>query len=864
MIKQYEKIKNQYPDSILFFRLGDFYEMFFDDAEISSRILGITLTSRNKSEKNPVPLCGVPYHSAEPYIARLLNSGYKVAICEQVEDPRSAKGVVKREVVKVLTPGAIIDSEKLESKTNNYLAVVKSLNNSFSLSYADISTGQFRTTDFDDIDKLKAELTHIEPREILLDEEIYNGMQDFVSYLRNNWSPLVSSEDFSLWDTERATEIILEHYRAATITPFGLEGKNGPLISSAILLEYLKETQKDYMPLLSEPEYYKIVDYLLVDESTKQNLELLKTLGGDKNGPTLLWVLDKTETAMGGRLLKNWINYPLINPEDINQRLDAVRELKMNASVRNDLRYRLRNINDMERLIGRISTPSAKPRDLAGLRDSSSSITYLKQLLSDVNSRLLASLKEGMDDLSDLRDCLSAALVDTPPNTIKEGGFIREGYNRELDELREMRISGKRWISELESREREKTGISSLKIGYNKVFGYYIEVTKANLKYVPSDYIRKQTLANAERYITPDLKEYEEKIATAEERIIEIETELFDSLRKLVSSESARVRKVAAIIARLDILCSFAEVAEEYGYTYPVISEDGVIDLRENRHPVVERIEKGYGFVPNDIYMDRDEDQFLLITGPNMSGKSTLIRQTALTVLMAQIGSFVPSSSAKIGIADRIFTRVGASDNLARGLSTFMLEMVETAYILRNATENSLVILDEIGRGTSTFDGMSIAWAVAEYLHDIGARTMFATHYHELANLPSIKHRVKNFNVSVKQNGEEIVFVRKLVPGATSHSFGIEVARLAGVPSRVTGSARRILKSLEKMKHKLSESITGEQIALFEPEKDEIRDERDYEVLDEIKTIDINNITPVEALTKLSKLKEKLRGNSSE
>lgn len=864
MIRQYERIKNRYPDSILFFRLGDFYEMFFEDAKISAKILGITLTSRNKSEKDPVPLCGVPFHSAEPYIARLLNNGYKVAICEQVEDPKSAKGVVKRKVVKVLTPGAIIDTEKLESKTNNYLAVITGYGNEYGLSFADISTGEFRTTSFRDLDELKAELTHIEPREILIDQDIHDGHPAFISHMKNGWDPLVSSADYSSWDTDRATDLILDHYSAATLSSYGLDNKKCSLISSAILLEYLKETQMEYMPLLGEPEFYQVVDYLLIDESTKQNLELLKTLSGDRQGPTLLWVIDKTETAMGGRLLKNWISYPLIDTEKIKNRLLSVNELKENVRMRDGLRSQLRSINDMERLIGRISTPSARPRDLAGLRDSSSSISALRQILSGVTTGNLVSIAENMDDLADIRDLLSRALVDNPPNTIKEGGFIRGGYHNELDELRELRVSGKKWISDLEAREREKTGIASLKIGYNKVFDYYIEVTKANLGLVPSEYIRKQTLANAERYITPDLKEHEERLATAEERIQEIEKELFDNLRELISAESARVRNVASLIARLDVLCSLAEVAEEYGYVSPVVTDDGVIELSESRHPVVERIEQSHSFVPNDIYMDRESDQFLLITGPNMSGKSTLIRQTALIVLMAQMGSFVPAASARIGIADRIFTRVGASDNLARGLSTFMLEMVETAYILRNATANSLVILDEIGRGTSTFDGMSIAWAVAEYLHDLGSRTMFATHYHELANLPSLKQRVRNFNVAVKRDGEEIIFIRKLVPGATSHSFGIEVARLAGVPARVTSSAKRILKSLEKMKHMLSESITGEQIMLFEPDQNGMRGEEEDEVLEELNGIDTDNITPMQALSKLAELKSKLKkGNGS-
>jgi len=859
MIRQYQKIKNHYHDSILFFRLGDFYEMFFDDAKIASKILGITLTSRNKSESTPIPLCGVPFHSAEPYIAKLLNSGHKVAICEQMEDPKSAKGVVKRKVVQVLTPGAIVDSEKLESKINNYLAVVYGNGGEYGLAYADISTGEFRTTSFDNTVELKAVMTHIEPRELLINSAIEDEFPELLSHIKNIWNPLISSQDFYTWDYDAAKVLILDHYRKASLAPYGLEKRECSLISSAILLDYLKETQMDYMPLLGEPEYYETVDYLLVDESTKQNLELLKTLSGEKNGPTLLSVLDETETAMGGRLLKNWMNYPLINTDDINARLNAVDELKNKPDLRIKLRNELGGINDIEWLIGRISTPSAKPRDISGLRDSSGSISSLKKLLCEVGAEKLVSIVNNLDDLSDIRGHISSILVDDPPASARDGGLIREGFNEELDNLRKLRSGGKKWISDLEAEERKNTNISSLKVGFNKVFGYYIEVTKTNLKFVPDHYIRKQTLANAERFITPELKEYEEKITTAEESILEIEKSLFDDLRGFVSGESGRVRKASSLIAELDVLCSMAEIADENDYVMPDITDECIIELKDSRHPVVEMIEQSHTFVPNDINMDPGDNQFILITGPNMSGKSTLIRQVALTVLMAQMGSFVPASQARIGVADRIFTRVGASDNLARGLSTFMLEMVETAYILRNATPGSLIILDEIGRGTSTFDGMSIAWAVAEYLHDLGARTMFATHYHELANLPSLKERVKNFNVAVKRNGDEIVFLRKLLPGATSYSYGIEVAKLAGVPEKVTKSARRILKSLEKMKHMLSESITGEQIMLFETEQEDNSEGPDInnEIVEELTKIDIDNITPLQAISKLAELRER-------
>lgn len=857
MIRQYSRIKNQYPDSILFFRLGDFYEMFFDDAKTASKILGITLTSRNKNEKNPVPLCGVPYHSAEPYVSKLLKSGYKVAICEQTEDPKNAKGVVERKVVKVLTPGAITDTEKLDSKTNNFLASVYTDGTGYSLSYADISTGEFRAAMLNDLEELKSELSRIEAREILIQQSVSDNNPDFIQGIRNSWNPLVSCEDLSLWDLESAKDLLLEHYGINTLIPFGLEGRDSCIISSAVLLDYIKTTQMDYMPLLGEPQYYSKADYLLIDESTKNNLELLKTIRGEKDGPTLLWVLDMTRTAMGGRLLKNWINYPLVDIGAINVRLGAVSQLVEKQTLRNELRKELGNINDIERLIGRISTPGAKPRDLSGLRDSSLSISVLKDLLRDVTADELITVRNDLDDLSDIREYLSVALVDEPPATPKDGGLIRKGFSTELDELRELQTSGRKWISDLELNERKRTGISSLKTGYNKVFGYYIEVTKTNLDLVPESYIRKQTLANAERYITPELKEYEEKIATAEERIIEIEKTLFDQLRTYVSGHSKRVRTTSSMIARLDVFCSLSEAACEYDYTMPVVEESCILELTDSRHPVVERIEPGGGFVPNDISIDTDDNQFLLITGPNMAGKSTLIRQSALIVLMAQLGSFVPATSARIGVADRIFTRVGAADNLAGGLSTFMLEMVETSYILRNATPRSLVILDEIGRGTSTFDGMSIAWAVAEFLHDLGARTLFATHYHELANLPVRNERIKNYNVAVRRSGEKIVFIRKLVPGATSHSYGIEVARLAGVPDRVIKSARIILRSLEKMKTTLSESITGEQITLFEAEDtaDSVTVAPHQAVIERLESLDPERMTPIEAITALAELR---------
>jgi len=856
MIKQYKEIKKDYPDAILFFRLGDFYEMFFEDAKIASGILGITLTSRNKSSDNSIPLCGVPYHSVEPYLAKLLKSGRKIAICEQIENPKDAKGVVERKVVKVLTPGVILDSENLESKSNNYIASIYFNSIEPSMSYCDVSTGEFKVTSFENENELLSELSRIEPKELLLNENQFEQKKELSLHIKNTHNPLITYiEDWS-WDKEHSTDTLKDHLGVSTLDSYGFNGNAGPLVASGVLLNYLKETQMDFMPTLHEPVYYKLNDFMEIDESTRRNLEIFKPLNGDESGPSLLNTIDKTITGMGGRLIKQYLNYPLMNVGAVTERFDTVEELKNSSDLRKDLRDELKKINDIERLIGRITTLAARPRDLGALRDSSVSITEVKSLIKPASCSLLKAVLADLDDFSDIREKLSAALVDEPPISSKEGGIIRKGHNPELDELKSIQTEGKKWISDLERTEKEKTGINSLKVGFNRVFGYYIEVTKTNLDLVPDDYIRKQTLANAERYITPELKEFEEKILGAQEKIIEQEKELFELLRSDVAKESARVRKSSSLIGMLDVLCSLSEVASDFGYTRPEINDGDSIELRQSRHPVVERLELENGFVPNDILLDSDQ-QFLLITGPNMAGKSTLIRQAAHIVILAQMGSFVPADYAKIGIVDKVFTRVGASDNLAKGLSTFMVEMVETAYILRNSTDKSLVILDEIGRGTSTFDGMSIAWAVAEYLHDLGAKTMFATHYHELAQLTLSKPRVKNFNVLVKEQRDKIIFLRKLDPGSSSHSYGIQVAKLAGVPQKVITSAKKTLSTLEKVQAKLNELIAGEQILLFEPSDEDVAIEVDNELADEIQNLDLMNMTPLEALNKLIELKEK-------
>ncbi len=853
MIRQYLKIKRQYPDTVLFFRLGDFYEMFFEDAEVASKILGIALTSRNKSEKNSVPLCGVPYHSAESYVSKLLQHGHKVAICEQVEDPKFAKGIVERKVIRVLTPGVILDSEKLDSKSNNFLASIYFSGEFYGLSYADISTGEFRATSFSTLDELMDELSGLDPKEILLPEELYQNVGLF-SFLSRVLNPLLTKLDSWTWDVDRAREVLGEKLTSKTLEAFGLEDHPESIIACGALIHYLRETQVDEMPPLREPFYYQTAEFLLVDESTKRNLEIFRTIRGESNVGSLLWVLDETLTAMGGRLLKHWVGYPLIHIEKIKERLDAVHELKERSSLRKKVRGFLKEISDIERLIGRISTTSGRPRDLGAVRDSSSFISNVKEILCDFQSTLLIRIREALDDFADLRELLDRSLVSEPPISSRDGGIIRDGCSKELDEFRLIKRNGKKWIAEHELKERKSTGINSLKVGYNQVFGYYIEVTKPNLHLVPEVYIRKQTLVNAERFFTPELKEHEEKILGAEEKILELERNLFDEIRERVAKESQRIRQTALLIAELDVLTSLAEVAERYKYTKPEVSESGVIDLKESRHPVIERMDLGERFVPNDVKLDTEEDRFLIITGPNMAGKSTLIRQVALIALMAQMGGFIPASEGRVGIVDRIFTRVGASDNLARGQSTFMVEMVETAYILRHATQRSLVVLDEIGRGTSTFDGMSIAWAVAEFLYDIGCRTLFATHYHELAQLAISKGRIKNYNVFVKEDRGRVVFLRKLIPGAASHSYGIQVARLAGVPEKVLRIAREVLFKLEKSESNLGAAIRGGQLGLFEDKEDE----KGNEILEEIKKLEPYSMTPLEALSKLAEIKGRL------
>ena len=860
MMRQYKRIKRLYPDAILMFRLGDFYEMFFDDAVEASRLLGLTLTSRNKGSPERVPLCGVPYHSVEGYIARLLEAGRKVAVCEQVEDPKLAKGLVERRVTRVLTPGVVLDTEKLDSKTGNYLAAVSELSGRFGLAVADLSTGEFRATSFASVREVAGEIAVFAPRELVAPEGA-SYVPELLSLLGSDSAPSVTELEPWVWDVEAAREALMDHFGVSTLEGFGVEGRPEAVAAAGAALHYLQSTQMDDLPPLRGLSYYERGDYVTLDAFTRANLELERTLRGGGRAHTLLGVLDKTCTAMGGRLLKEWMRFPLLDVDRIRARHEAVEELVAHPAELGTLRKALRQIADLERLIGRICTSYAKPTDLAALRDSIYFVAAVRECGGRFSSPLLARIRDELDDLADVASLVERAIVPSPPAVVTEGGVIRDGFSAELDQLRALLRDGKQWIADLERRERDATGIASLKVGYNKVFGYYVEVTKPNLHLVPEHYTRKQTLVGAERFVTPELKEYEEKVLSAEERARQMEKMLFEEVRLEVASHVERVRKTASLIAAIDVLASFAEAAEAYGYRRPAVTTHGVIELKQCRHPVVERVDLGERFVPNDVRLDTSENRLLIITGPNMSGKSTLMRQVALAVLMAQMGSFIPAETgSRIGVVDRIFTRVGASDDLASGRSTFMVEMVETAYILRHATRRSLVILDEIGRGTSTYDGMSLAWAVAEYIYNLGARTMFATHYHELAELALLKKGVKNYNVSVKREGERIVFLRKLLPGATSRSYGIEVARLAGVPEQVLKSARSVLARLERSPRASLGGMVQE--SLFVEDEGGGAETKDRgvaeEVIEQLRSLDPDEMTPLEALGTLARLKKKV------
>ncbi|MGH7774560.1 MAG: DNA mismatch repair protein MutS [Candidatus Binatia bacterium] len=854
MIRQYLQIKEKYRDAILFFRLGDFYEMFFEDAEKASKILDIALTSRNRNDESPIPLCGVPYHAATPYIGRLLDAGYKVAICEQVEDPRLAKGVVQREVVRVITPGTITEGEALDAHDNNFLVAVSRGRGDYGLALTDVTTGEFRFTQIEDYSALIDEIGRIHPREILLAE----GEPALLEQLRSDFPSVhlspIAGICFSRSAQERLRSLKLWSGQEDQ------EWEQGIQAASAIV-SFLEENLPEVLKALRDLQPYSASQYLMLDETTRRNLELLRDFQGNTKG-SLLGVLDYTLTPMGARRLRQWLLYPLLNEKLIRQRHEGIEELVENYKGRQELRTGLKGVQDLERLGGRTVAGSAHARDLGAVKDSLRALSPIKERLRDWRAEIFSSLRDELWDLPEVVELVARAIVDGPPPTLGEGGFIRPGFHGELDEIRAIRSNAKDWIARFESSERKRTGIQSLKVRYNRVFGYYIEVTKANLKSVPTDYIRKQTLVNGERYITPDLKEYEAKVLSSEEEIVKLELSLFAQVREKVASYYEKMKQTSHALATLDVLLSLAEAAESHHFIRPKMDGGLVISIREGRHPVVEAALGRGAFVPNDCHLDPESQQIMILTGPNMAGKSTYMRQVALIVIMAQMGGFVPAAEARIGLVDRIFTRIGAADSLARGESTFMVEMKETAHILRHASARSLILLDEVGRGTSTFDGISIAWSVAEHLHDMQhrPRTLFATHYHELTDLALAKERVKNFNFAVKEWKGEVIFLRSLVEGASSRSYGIHVARLAGLPPLIVQRAKEILKNLEggelddRGQPRLARGSWGDeqaQMGLFGG--------TDHRLREELKKVDVSVLTPIEALNLLHRLAEQAK-----
>ena len=874
MMKQYMETKAQYQDCILFYRLGDFYEMFFDDALTASRELEITLTGKNCGQEERAPMCGVPYHAVESYLNKLVSKGYKVAICEQVEDPKTAKGIVKRDVVRIVTPGTNLDTQALDETRNNYIMCIVYIADRYGVSVSDITTGDYFVTEIPDSAKLMDEIYRFSPSEIICNEAFYMSGMD-LDGMRDRLGITIYSLDSWYFDDDVCRQKLLEHFQVTSFAGLGLADYDCGIISAGALLQYLLETQKNSLSNLTHITPYAAGKYMMLDSSTRRNLELCETLREKQKRGSLLWVLDKTKTAMGARTLRKYVEQPLIDKKEIEKRLDAVAELKDSAISREEIREYLSPVYDLERLITRIAYGTANPRDLTAFRSSLEMLPHIRYILEEMQSGLLKNIHDDMDPLEDLCTLVKDAIREEPPIAMKEGNIIRDGYNEEVDKLRRAKSDGKEWLAKLENDEREKTGIKNLRIKYNKVFGYYLEVTNSYKDMVPDYYTRKQTLANAERYITPELKELEDMILGAEDKLYALEYEIYSQVRDTIAGEIERIQKTAKAVAALDAFASLAVVAERNNYTRPKINEKGIIDIKDGRHPVVERMIPNDMFITNDTYLDDKKHRISIITGPNMAGKSTYMRQTALIALMAQIGSFVPAKSANIGLSDRIFTRVGASDDLASGQSTFMVEMTEVANILRNATSKSLLILDEIGRGTSTFDGLSIAWAVVEYISDsrlLGAKTLFATHYHELTELEGKISNVNNYCIAVKEKGDDIVFLRKIVKGGADKSYGIQVAKLAGVPDLVIERAKEIVEELsdEDVTAKVSEIAVRErsekkrpkvkkydevdiaQMSLFDTVKDD-------DVLEELKNLDVGNMTPIDALNTIYRLQNKLK-----
>jgi len=874
MMKQYMETKAQYQDCILFYRLGDFYEMFFDDALTASRELEITLTGKNCGQEERAPMCGVPYHAVESYLNKLVSKGYKVAICEQVEDPKTAKGIVKRDVVRIVTPGTNLDTQALDETRNNYIMCIVYIADRYGVSVSDITTGDYFVTEIPDSAKLMDEIYRFSPSEIICNEAFYMSGMD-LDGMKDRLGITIYSLDSWYFDDDVCRQKLLEHFQVTSFAGLGLADYDCGIISAGALLQYLLETQKNSLSNLTHITPYAAGKYMMLDSSTRRNLELCETLREKQKRGSLLWVLDKTKTAMGARTLRKYVEQPLIDKKEIEKRLDAVAELKDSAISREEIREYLSPVYDLERLITRIAYGTANPRDLTAFRSSLEMLPHIRYILEEMQSELLKNIHDDMDPLEDLCTLVKDAIREEPPIAMKEGNIIRDGYNEEVDKLRRAKSDGKEWLAKLENDEREKTGIKNLRIKYNKVFGYYLEVTNSYKDMVPDYYTRKQTLANAERYITPELKELEDMILGAEDKLYALEYEIYSQVRDTIAGEIERIQKTAKAVAALDAFASLAVVAERNNYTRPKINEKGIIDIKDGRHPVVERMIPNDMFIANDTYLDDKKHRISIITGPNMAGKSTYMRQTALIALMAQIGSFVPAKSANIGLSDRIFTRVGASDDLASGQSTFMVEMTEVANILRNATSKSLLILDEIGRGTSTFDGLSIAWAVVEYISDsrlLGAKTLFATHYHELTELEGKISNVNNYCIAVKEKGDDIVFLRKIVKGGADKSYGIQVAKLAGVPDLVIERAKEIVEELsdEDVTAKVSEIAVRErsekkrpkvkkydevdiaQMSLFDTVKDD-------DVLEELKNLDVGNMTPIDALNTIYRLQNKLK-----
>ena len=874
MMQQYMETKKQYQDCILFYRLGDFYEMFFEDALTASKELEITLTGKSCGLEERAPMCGIPYHAVEGYLTRLVNKGYKVAICEQMEDPKLAKGLVKRDVIRIVTPGTNLNVQSLEASKNNFLMCITYLPAKIGISVADVTTGDYYLTEVEDLKKLNDELMKYEPSEIICNEAFLVSGFD-VGNLKEKYRISVNALEPHFFDDEGCKRVLLRHFKVNTLIGLGIEEFPVGMIAAGALLQYLYETQKTELTHFTHIYPYLTNKYMLLDSSTRRNLELSETLRDKQKRGSLLWVLDKTKTAMGGRLLRSMLEQPLIEKAEMERRLDAIEELNRDSVSRDELREYLNPIYDLERLLSKVTYKTANPRDFIAFRNSLEMLPAIKTVLKGFEKAELTEIERDMDSLQDIYELIVAAIEEEPPISIREGGIIKDGFDETIDMLRSAKKDGKQWLAELEEADRERTGIKNLKIKYNKVFGYYFEVTNSYKDLVPEDYIRKQTLANAERYTTPRLKELEDTILNAEDKLTTLEYDLFCKIRESIAMELERIQRTAKAIARLDVYASLSLVAERNHYVRPKLNEKGIIDIKDGRHPVVEQMIQNDLFIANDTFLDNGSHCISIITGPNMAGKSTYMRQTALIVLMAQVGCFVPAKSANIGIVDRIFTRVGASDDLASGQSTFMVEMNEVANILRNATSNSLLILDEIGRGTSTFDGLSIAWAVIEHISNrklLGAKTLFATHYHELTELEGKMHNVNNYCIAVRECGDDIVFLRKIIKGGADRSYGIQVAKLAGVPDMVIDRAKEIVEQLtdnditEKIQN-IAVDTKGEGRAKKQQHLDEVDLAQmslfdtvtDEDVIKELMELEVNTMSPLDALNALYKLQNKLK-----